>query len=91
MSIQLLITMRQDLAKRFAKDRSAFDVDSITGVARSARLIGPPGYSMRVSVDETEVGQLRGALEALFRVEPDYVLETFSARAPRKRGVVGRR
>ena len=88
MSIQLLVTMRQDLARRFSRDRSVLDVASITDAARSARLIGAPGYAMRVSVDETEEGQLRGALEGRFLVEPDYALETFSG--PRRRATAGR-
>lgn len=92
MSTQLLITMRQDLARRFAQDRSAFELASITGAAQSARLIGPQGYAMRVSVDETEVGQLRKVLERLFTVEPDYALETFARVPPaRQRAVGGRR
>lgn len=74
MSIQLLITMRAEFAEQYAKDRSSFDPSTITNAASSVRLIGPLGYSMRVSIAEAEEDKFRVALEGMFIVEPDYAL-----------------
>jgi hypothetical protein len=84
MTVQLLITMRRDFARLFARDRSLLDVASITDAASSARLISAPGFSMRIAVDESEVVDVRRALGSNFVLEPDYVMETFSD--PGKRG-----
>lgn len=80
MSAQLIITMRASFAKAFAKDRSLFDISEVLNRLGTARLVGAPGYSMRVVIDEAEVPALREVLGAEFVVEPDYVMDTFGGR-----------
>jgi hypothetical protein len=77
MTAQLLITMRSDLAKRFVRDQFHVDVSALFKKLHTARLIGSPGVSMRVSVAEEEVPTLKAELESDYLVEPDYALTTF--------------
>lgn len=85
---QLIITMRGGLARRFARDRSLLDVASLLGPIGSARLIGAPGFSMRVAVDADEEPTLRQRLGPDFIVDHDHVMESFADEAPkRQRGM----
>lgn len=77
MTSQLIITMRSELARRFAQDRSVLDVSSLLEAFGSARLIGAPGFSMRVSVDDREAKALESALDDSFVVESDYAMSSF--------------
>jgi hypothetical protein len=81
---QLLITMNGKLAREFARDKTMLDIASLFSALRTVRLIGSPGYSMRVSIDDGEVPALRQALGPNFVVEADYALETFSEARPRQ-------
>jgi len=87
---QLLLTMRSDFAARYRRDASVFDHDDLLSGFTTARLIGAPGYSMRVSVDQNELRDLKRALQDRFVVEPDHVLRTFGKR-PSRRVSLGRR
>jgi hypothetical protein len=78
MSAQLIITMRADFAKQVAQKKRSFDILTLLKRLDTARLIGAPGYSMRVVLDENEVPTLCEALGPDFVVEQDYALQTFS-------------
>jgi hypothetical protein len=78
---QLIITMREDLAERFAKDRKGFDFASIFAPFQSLKLIGRPGYSTRVRLDEAEVPKIKAALARQFIVEDDFVMQVLGTRA----------
>lgn len=80
--MQLLITMTPNRAEQFSRDRSRLDVDSLFGALSSCRLIGRPGYSMRVAIDEAEIQALREVLGPDFIVEHDYALDSFGRRVP---------
>ena len=82
--------MTPQLAENVASGRSRMDVSTLLKRVRSCRLIGEPGYSMRISIDEEEIPALRRALGDNFSVEVDYALDSFSrrrvVRKPRKFG-----
>jgi hypothetical protein len=75
MTAQLIITMRGPFARRFAEDRSILNMSALLRSLASVRLIGSPGFSMRVSVDEAEVPALQKILATNFIVEPDYAMK----------------
>lgn len=83
MSAQLIITMRAEFAKQVARNRRLFDISALLERLDTARLVGAPGFSMRVILDEDEVPALREALGSNFVVEQDYALDTFGARRDR--------
>lgn len=92
---QVLITMRRQFARRFAKDRSLLDVASLFAPFESVELLGQPGYSMRVWVKDTEIADLERALRDDFIVESDYVLQLLTSPSPATerspvKGVAGR-
>ena len=74
---QLVITMRAPFARRYAKDRSLLDVGSLLRSFSGARIIGRPGFSMRLSVQSTQVADLERRLTEDFVVEPDHAFECF--------------
>ena len=83
MTAQLLLTMTSDFAAQVSRSRKRVNGQALLKGLRTAKLIGPPGFSMRVSVDESELPALRKQLGSKFVIEPDYVLETFGPR-PRR-------
>jgi hypothetical protein len=87
---QFLLTMRSEFASRYRDDERELDGAQLLRGFRSARLIGAPGYSMRVVVEQDEVRALKKALSGRFIIEPDHVLHTFSKR-PGRRLMLGRR
>jgi hypothetical protein len=85
---QLIITMRKELAERFAKDRKGFDFASIFAPFETLKLIGRPGYSTRVRLDDVEVPKMKTLLAPQFIVEDDFVMQVLQrpaavASAPR--------
>jgi len=84
---QLIITMRAEFARKFARNKSLFDISALLDRLDTARLVGAPGYSMRVILDEDEVPVLAKALGPNFVIEQDYALDTFGEqrRAGRQR------
>jgi len=79
MRTQLIITMRKGLARRYARDRSLLDVAALLGHFTGARIIGRPGFSMRVSVKSAQVADLKRHLGQDFVVEHDLPLECFAS------------
>lgn len=85
MRTQLIATMRKEFARRYSADESLLDTRALLRGFSSARLIGSPGFSMRISVEEQEAGALKKALSANFILGNDYTLQTFPARRPARR------
>jgi hypothetical protein len=78
MTAQLIITMRRELAKQFARDKAAVDVKALLAPLSTLRFLSKPSYSVRVTVDDTEVPVLKRLLGRQFIVEPDYVMHVLS-------------
>ena len=73
---QLLVTMRGERAERYAQNRVPPLFADLAPEAASLRLIGTPGYCMRVVVDDADEAYLRDVLKKDFVVEDDYTLTT---------------
>ena len=82
MRTQLIATMRNGYARRYAADRTALDAVALLKGIGSAELIGAPGYSMRISVEQADLPALRKRLLADFTLQDDYVLHTFGTKRP---------
>ena len=91
MSVQLLVTMRGEFARRYLATGTAIALRDLAPRVSTARMIGDPGYSMRIRVDEKEEALLREALDANFLVEPDYSMQTFGRVGSRSKGRAVRR
>jgi len=77
MRMQLIATMRSDYARRYAADRSLLDAPALLRGLASAELVGAPGYSMRISIDQRDWPALEQRLTGNFIVQPDHILQTF--------------
>lgn len=76
---QLLITMRGERAERYAADRMPPLFADLAPEAASLKLIGKPGYCMRVVIDDADEAYLRDMLAGEFIVEDDYTMRSFDA------------
>jgi hypothetical protein len=77
---QLLMTMRAEFAKQYAKDRSVLDMSALLEGLDNARVIGKAGYSTRIVVEDSDVDALKAKLESSFIIEPDYTMHGFDSR-----------
>jgi hypothetical protein len=78
---QLLVTMRADTLSRDARARSLAQITDVLQ-AFQAKIIGVPGFSMRIAVAAADEPGLRAELERNFIVEEDYALRTFGRSTP---------
>lgn len=74
MRTHVIVSMRSAFARRYAIERSLLDVSMLLSGIETARLIGSPGYSMRISVEEREAYALTCRLEPNFVIEPGILM-----------------
>lgn len=69
MCTHLTIAMHDRFARRYVSHRSLLNTRTLLAGIGSARLIGAPGFSMKIAVDDQEVDLLTSRLERDFIIE----------------------
>jgi hypothetical protein len=69
MSKRLFVAMHDSFARRYAGCRSLLNTGDLLGGIGSAKLIGAPGYSMEIAVDDHDEAALR------VRLAPNFIIE----------------
>lgn len=73
MRTRLIVTMRNAFARRYVAHHSLLKPEILLDGLLSARLIGAPGYCMRISVEQSEEVALRSRLDRDFVIQRDYI------------------